>query len=283
MVVLPYDVVVARVTALIREVSCRLPRDVVDGVTSLLESETSPIACATLEEILENAGIAAEKELPTCQDTGVAVMFADLGETVRIDGSGLVDALNEATRRGYGEGGLRMSMVADPLKRTNTGDNTPAVIHTRIVPGYTLTVTFCPKGGGCENMSRLAMLTPGAGRDGVCDFVVDTVRRGGGKPCPPVIVGVGVGGTFETSALNAKRALLRDVGERSPDPYYADLERGLLERINLLGIGPMGLGGLSTAIDVFLEPAPCHIASMPVAVNIQCHAARHGRIVLTGS
>lgn len=280
MTVLPYDVVVERVTALIRDVSCRLPRDVVDGVASLLDTESYPRARSILEEILENSRIAAEEGLPICQDTGVAVLFADLGESVRVDTPGLVEALNEATRRGYREGGLRMSMVADPLDRTNTGDNTPAVVHTRIVPGDTLTVTFCPKGGGCENMSRLAMLTPGAGRDGVCEFVVDTVRRGGGKPCPPVIVGVGVGGTFESSALNAKRALLRDVGERSPDPYYADLERGLLERINALGIGPMGLGGLSTAIDVFIEPSPCHIASMPVAVNIQCHAARHGRIVL---
>ena len=207
MALLSYDMVVERVTALILEVSSRIPGDVIDGIRSLVEGESSPLARSILEEILENARIAAREGLPTCQDTGVAVLFADLGESVRVDGPGLEAALNEATRRGYRDGGLRMSMVADPLKRNNTGDNTPAVIHTRIVPADTLTVTFCPKGGGCENMSRLAMLTPGAGRDGVCDFIVDTVRCGGGKPCPPVIVGVGVGGTFESSALNAKRAL----------------------------------------------------------------------------
>ncbi len=279
--VLSYDMVVARTAALIVDTSCRLPEDVVQGLRRLRGEEESPLARTILDQLLDNAAIAAADCTPTCQDTGVAVFFADIGEEIRVAPPGLEAALQEATRRGYREGGLRMSMVADPLRRTNTGDNTPAVIHTRLVPGDALEIAFCPKGGGCENMSRLEMLTPGDGREGVESFILDTVRKSGGKPCPPVILGVGIGGTFESSALLAKRTLLRAVGDRNPDPGYAEMERVLLDRINGLGIGPMGLGGRSTALDVFIDAAPCHIASLPVAVNIQCHAARHGRIRLT--
>ena len=216
--------------------------------------------------------------MPICQDTGVAVFFADVGDKVYIDGDGLEAAIHEGTRRGYKKGALRMSMVKDPLRRQNTGDNTPAIIHYNMVKGERLILHFCPKGGGCENMSRLAMLTPGEGKKGVIDFVLETIRTGGGKPCPPLIVGVGLGGNFEYSALLSKRSLLRTIGERNEDPYFADFEDELLEKINALGIGPMGLGGVSTALDVFIDSSPCHIASLPVAVNIQCHAARHGKI-----
>jgi fumarate hydratase subunit alpha len=218
-------------------------------------------------------------KLPLCQDTGIAVFFADVGDSVRVDGEGLGAAINEGARQGYRDGALRMSVVKDPLRRGNTGDNTPAIIHYTIIPGETIRLSFCPKGAGSENMSRLAMLNPGDGREGVVDFVLDTVRKAGGNPCPPVIIGIGLGGDFEYSAMLSKRALMRTIGSRNPEPYYRDLETELLQKINDLGIGPMGLGGSSTALDVFIETAPCHIASLPVAVNVQCHSARHGEIV----
>ncbi len=280
MKIIPYSSIVESVAGLVAETNCKLPDDVLHGIISMRERETSSLAVSVLDQIIENAHIASTELLPLCQDTGAAVFFIDAGDMVRVDGAGLEAAINEGTRKGYKNGGLRMSIVDDPLRRRNTGDNTPAVIHYRITPGETLTITVCPKGGGCENMSRLAMLSPGEGREGICDFVVDTVRLGGGKPCPPLIAGVGVGGNFESSALLAKRSLLRTVGERNSDPFYAEMERELLDKINDLGIGPMGLGGSFTALDVFVESAPCHIATMPVAVNIQCHAARHGEIVL---
>jgi len=278
--VIEYSTVVNAVAELVQEANFRLPEDVLGRIVAMREKESHPLAVSILDQIIENAGIAAEESLPLCQDTGVAVFFVDMGEEVRVDGGGLEAALQEGTRRGYRDGALRMSVVSDPLDRVNTGDNTPAVVHYRVVNGDGLRVVFCPKGGGCENMSRLAMLTPGDGRKGVVDFVLETVRLGGGKPCPPIVVGVGIGGDFESSAILAKRSLLRRMGERSPDESYALMEEELLERINTLGIGPMGLGGDTTALEVFIESAPCHIASMPVAVNIQCHSARHGTIVL---
>jgi len=278
--VIEYSTVVNAVAELVQEANFRLPEDVLGRIVAMREKESHPLAVSILDQIIENAGIAAEESLPLCQDTGVAVFFVDMGEEVRVDGGGLEAALQEGTRRGYRDGALRMSVVSDPLDRVNTGDNTPAVVHYRVVNGDGLRVVFCPKGGGCENMSRLAMLTPGDGRKGVVDFVLETVRLGGGKPCPPIVVGVGIGGDFESSAILAKRSLLRRMGERSPDESYALMEEELLERINALGIGPMGLGGDTTALEVFIESAPCHIASMPVAVNIQCHSARHGTIVL---
>ena len=247
---------------------------------SMRDRETSSLAVSILDQIIENAQIARTDCLPLCQDTGVAVFFVDVGDMLKIDGAGLEAALNEGTRKGYRDGGLRMSIVEDPLLRYNTEDNTPAVIHYRVIQGEKLSVTFCPKGAGCENMSRLTMLSPGYGRQGILDFVLDTVRTGSGRPCPPIVIGVGIGGNFESSALHAKRALLRTIGERHTDPIYSEIEEELLDKINGLGIGPMGPGGCSTAIDVFAEKAPCHIASMPVAVNIQCHSARHGKIEL---
>lgn len=273
-----YETVVNEIARLVVETNYNLPADVLDALGRLRGTETNPIASSILDQIIENARIASSDRLPLCQDTGIAVFFVEAGDNVRVDGAGLEAAIHEGTRRGYRDGGLRMSIVEDPLKRGNTGDNTPAVIHYNIVPGDTVTVSFCPKGGGCENMSRIAMLNPGDSREGVVDFVLETIRIGGGKPCPPVIAGVGLGGNFEYAAILSKRALMRTVGSRNPQPFYAELEAELLQKINALGIGPMGLGGLSTAIDVFVETAPCHIASLPVAVNIQCHSARHGQI-----
>ena len=278
--IIPFDTVVESVARLVTETNYKLPGDVLERLVSFKEKETSPLAVSILDQIIENAHIAAAELLPLCQDTGSAVFFVDAGDNVLVESPGLNAAINEGTRTGYRDGGLRMSIVEDPLERSNTGDNTPAIIHYNIIPGETLSVFFCPKGGGCENMSRLAMLSPGDGRDGIIDFVLETVCNGGGKPCPPIIVGVGIGGNFESSAILAKRTLFRTPGERNSVPYLAELEEELLEKINALGIGPMGLGGCTTALEVFVETAPCHIASLPVAVNIQCHSARHGKISL---
>jgi len=275
-----YAAIVEAVEGLVEEANYHLPGDVLDRIKSFRRRETLPRAAAVLDQIVENARIASTEELPLCQDTGTAVFFVDIGERAHVASPGLEEAIQEGTRRGYEAGKLRMSIVRDPLRRENTGDNTPAVIHLRIVSGDRVRITFCPKGGGCENMSRLAMLTSGQGRAGIVDFVVETVRIGGGKPCPPLVVGVGIGGNFETAPLIAKRALLRTIGERNVDRYYSDLEEELLETVNALGIGPMGLGGLTTALDVFVDAAPCHIASMPVAVNIQCHSARHKTVII---
>ena len=262
------------------ETNYNLPDDVLDALKRSQETETSPLAVSVLDNIVENADIARNEQLPICQDTGIAVFFADIGSEACVDSGGLEAAINEGTRRGYLNGALRTSVVEDPLRRKNTGDNTPAIIHTRIVDGDRLTVYFCPKGGGCENMSALRMLTPGDGRPGIVDFVAETIRSAGGKPCPPLILGIGIGGNFEYSAILSKRALLRTLGERNPDPYLAELETELVEKLNALDIGPMGLGGNTTVLDVFVESYPCHIASMPLSVNVQCHAARHGKIEL---
>jgi fumarate hydratase subunit alpha len=280
MKIIPYHTLVNRIAELIAGTVRILPVDVLDAITRMRANETSPLAVSILDQIIENADIASRELLPLCQDTGTAVFFVDIGEDVRVEAPGFDAAFQEGTRKGYSEGSLRMSMVRDPLCRVNTGDNTPAIVHCRMVPGERLKVTFCPKGGGAENMSRLAMLSPGEGRKGVVEFVTDTVRIGGGRPCPPVIVGVGLGGDFEVSAILSKRALLRKIGERNKDAFYASLEEETLEKINALGIGPMGLGGRSTALEVFIETAPCHIACLPIAVNIQCHSARHGKIEL---
>ena len=278
---IPFDYVVDSVEKLVMETNYRLPGDVLKAIEKAREMETSDLAISILDQIIENADIASSELLPLCQDTGAAVFFVDIGDGVYVDGAGIETAINEGTRRGYKNGALRMSMVSDPLRRKNTQDNTPAVIHFKIVNGESLILYFCPKGGGCENISRLAMLSPGEGKKGIIDFVIETIRIGGGKPCPPLIVGVGIGGNFEYSALLSKRSLLRTIGERNSDPYFSDLEKELFGKINALGIGPMGLGGDSTALEVFIETAPCHIASMPVAVNIQCHSARHGKILIS--
>ena len=255
--------------------------DVLNAITTALETETSPTAKEILNMILENHGIAKSEQMPICQDTGVAVFFIELGQDVHIVGGGYEDAINEGVKQGYTDGYLRKSMVDDPIiERKNTGDNRPAVIHTRIVPGDKLHILVAPKGGGSENMSEVKMMKAADGIEGVKDFVIDRVRRSGGNPCPPIVVGVGLGGNFEMSAILSKKALTRNIGERSSDPKYAEVEVELLKRINKLGIGPMGLGGKTTALDVFVEYMPCHIASMPVAVNINCHAARHKEVTL---
>lgn len=253
-----------------------LPSDVIDALKEGYRKEESPTGKDVLLQILKNVEIAAQQKIPLCQDTGVAVFFIDLGQEVRIIGGNLEDAIDKGVKEGYLKGYLRKSMVSDPLfKRANSKDNTPSVIHIRIVPGNKIKIIFVPKGGGAENMSRVAMLKPADGVEGVRDFVVETVRKAGPNPCPPIIVGVGIGGNFEKAPCLAKRALLRKIGEHNPDARYAKLENELLSKINNLGIGPQGLGGRVTALAVNIEWFPCHIASLPLAVNIQCHSARH--------
>jgi fumarate hydratase subunit alpha len=263
------------------EANYHLGEDVLNALREAREREVSPVGQAVLDQILQNAEIAARGELPLCQDTGLTVVFLELGQDVHIVGGDLNQAINEGVRKGYIEGYLRKSVVDKPFSaRVNTRDNTPAVIHTEIVPGDKLKITVAPKGGGSENMSYLRMLSPAAGRQGVIDFVVDCVDRSGANPCPPIIVGVGIGGTVDQTTLLAKKALLRPVGQPHPDPEVAELEAEILERVNRLGIGPQGFGGKVTALAVHVETFPCHIASLPVAVNLQCHSARHKEAML---
>ena len=250
--------------------------DVIEKIKEFREVEVSPTAKEVLDILLENYALAAKEKMPICQDTGVAVVFIELGQDVHLIGGDFYEAINEGVRQGYKDGYLRKSMVDDPIiKRVNTKDNTPAVIYTDIVPGNRIKITVAPKGGGSENMSEVKMMKAADGIEGVKDFVVDRIRRSGGNPCPPVVVGVGLGGNFEQSALLAKKSLLRALDEPNSDPIWADVETDILKRINRLGIGPQGLGGNTTALGVFILHKPCHIASMPVAVNVQCHAARH--------
>jgi fumarate hydratase subunit alpha len=239
-----------------------------------LEEEESPAGKEIFRQLLENLQIAAAERIPMCQDCGLAVVFVELGQEVHLTGGSLEEAIQEGVRQGYGEGFLRKSLC-DPLTRANTGDNTPAIIHTEIVPGDRLKIMVVPKGGGSENMSRLFMLKPAEGWAGIKARVADTVRDAGPNPCPPIIVGVGIGGNFERAAYLAKKALVREIGQPNPDPELAKLERELLAAVNDLGIGPAGLGGRITALAVHLLMEPCHIASLPVAVNIQCHSTRH--------
>ena len=260
---------------------CRLPQDMVDGMHKAHEAEPSPVGKNILEQLLENAAIAASDGIPICQDTGLAGVFADVGQAVRIVGGAFEDAVNEGVRRGYVDGYLRKSCVAEPLfERKNTRDNTPAVIHTRLVPGDSLRLRLAPKGAGSENKSVVKMLVPADGIEGVRKVVLDAVLAAGPNSCPPMVVGVGLGGTMEMAAICAKRAAARDLESRNHDPRYAAFEEELLELINKTGIGPQGLGGLTTALKVHVEWAPTHIASLPVAVNINCHAARHAEVTL---
>ena len=244
------------------------------------EEEVWPPAKAVLSIIEKNIGIAAEGEFPLCQDTGMACVFIELGQDVHLTGGLLEEAVNEGVRRGYTEGYLRKSIVADPLRRENTGDNTPADIVIRLVAGDQVKITVAPKGFGSENMSQIRMLPPSAGAQGAEDFVVSVVEAAGANPCPPIVVGVGIGGNFNRAALLAKEALLQPLDSANPDPYYADMEKRLLERINALGIGPQGFGGKTTALKVNILTAPTHIAGLPVAVNINCHVSRHAAAVL---
>jgi len=256
-----------------------LEEDVVVALENALATEESGTGREILGRILENARIAARDRIPLCQDTGMAVVFLEIGQDVHVEGGNIADAVHEGVRQGYRDGYLRKS-VLHPVTRINTGDNTPAVIHYEIVPGDTLKITVAPKGFGSENMSRVMMFPPSAGMEGVTGFILQRVEESGGNPCPPIIVGVGLGGTFEKSALMAKKALLRPLGSMNPDPLLAEFESELLTKINNLGIGPMGLGGSTTALAVHVSSYATHIASIPCAVNIQCHSCRHKEVEL---
>ncbi len=273
------ELCVCEITSVIKdmciEANCKLNTDIKNALKCGLERESNPLGQSILNNILKNAEIAKEENMPICQDTGMAVIFIKVGQDVHLTGGSLNDAINEGVRQGYKDGYLRKSVVLDPILRGNTGDNTPAVIHTEIVDGDKVEITIAPKGFGSENMSAIKMLKPSEGREGIIDFVVDTVRSAGGNPCPPLVVGVGIGGTFEKAAYLAKSALLRDVDSKNPDEYYSELEDLLLEKINMLGIGPQGYGGSTTALGVNIETYPTHIAGMPCAVNINCHVTRH--------
>lgn len=272
------------VTAAVRDLCIRanheMSTDMLAALARARDMEESEIGRAVLARILENARVARERRYPICQDTGSAVVFLDLGQDVHVTGGDLDASIYEGVRQGYRDGYLRASIVGSPLERINTGDNTPPIVYTRIVPGTHFSLTLLAKGAGCDNMSRLAMLTPFDGREGITRFVVRTVAEAGPNPSPPLIVGVGLGGTFEQAALLSKRALLRYVGEPNPDQTLADLEAELLRRINDLGIGPAGFGGRITALAVHVESHPTHIASLPVAVNLDCHSHRVGRVEL---
>ena len=258
-----------------------LPGDVYDALKAARQTEESAAGKEVLGQLIENADIAAADRVPICQDTGYAVLFAEVGQDVHLVGGDFDDAITEGVRQGYGDGYLRKSVAEEPAHaRRNTKDNTPAIIHTSIVPGDKVRITMMAKGGGAENMSSLNMLKPSQGWAGMSQAVVDTVSRAGSNPCPPVVIGVGIGGTIDLVTVLAKKALLRDIGSVHPDPRLAGMEAELLERINALGIGPQGLGGSTTALAVFIEEMPCHIASMPMAVNVQCHAQRHKTVEL---
>lgn len=255
------------------EANLRLPPDVINAIESAEKAEPWDGAKRILSLLGDNVRIASEKTLPVCQDTGMACVFVELGQDVHIDGD-FEEAVNNGVRRGYGEGYLRKSVVCDPLRRVNTGDNTPALLTVKLTRGDKMRITVMPKGFGSENMSALKMLKPADGVEGVKNFVLDTVEKAGANPCPPIIIGVGIGGSFDKAAYLAKHALLRPVDEPNPDEYYAALERELLDKINALGIGPQGFGGKTTALAVLIEAMPTHVAGLPVAVNISCHATR---------
>ena len=270
----PYDQIVDTVARLCTEANYFIGDDIITAFKKGIENEESETGKDILRQLLKNAEIAKTEKVPLCQDCGFAVVFLELGSEVHVTG-GIIEAINDGVRKGYTDGFLRKSILADPVKGKNTGDNTPAIVHTKLVPGDKIQITVAPKGGGSENMSEVKMMKPADGIEGVKSFIVDRVLRSSSNPCPPIVVGVGIGGTFEYVAFLAKKALLRKIGDRNPDPFYADVEREVLEKINDLGIGPQGLGGRITALDVFIETHPRHIASFPVAVNINCHVARH--------
>jgi fumarate hydratase subunit alpha len=269
------------VARLCQEADFYLPQDVVDALKRARKTEESPLGQQTIDRLLENTELASKEQMAICQDCGVAVVYMELGQDVHITGKYLYDAIDEGVRQGYEKGYLRKSMVKQPFSaRINTKDNTPAVVHVEIVPGDKLKLYVLPKGGGSENCSRLTVLTPAKGRQGIIDFVVNLVNDSGSNPCPPIIIGLGIGGTTDKTMTLAKKALLRKVGEPNPDAEVAELERDILKQVNNLGIGPMGYGGRNTALAVHAETFPAHIASMPVAVNIQCWCARHKEAIL---
>ncbi len=278
------EVHVSEVTALVRrlcmEANYHLPEDIQQSFVRGKEAEQSPLGKTIFDEMIRNCRLACDQEVPICQDTGTAVIFASVGQDVHLVGGAFEDAVNEGVRQGYTDGYLRKSIVSDPLRRVNTNDNTPAVLHTRLVPGEEIEIIVAPKGGGSENMSALKMFTPAATRDQIVAYIADTVIAAGSNPCPPVIIGVGLGGTADKASELAKKALLRPVDVHSADEFYAEMERDILERVNKSGVGPQGLGGTVTALSCAIEPYPTHIASLPCAISIGCHITRHaaGRI-----
>ncbi|MBQ6420299.1 MAG: fumarate hydratase [Clostridia bacterium] len=274
------DVIQAAVRSAFIEANICLPRDLAERIDECAAAETVPVARTMFGDMKKNLAAAEELQIPICQDCGMAVVFAEVGQELHITGGGFEEAINEGVRQAYSAGYLRKSVVSDPLRRENTGDNTPAVIHTRIVPGDTLRLCCAPKGFGSENMSSLKMFNPTASADDIAAFVIDCVRIADARPCPPVVVGVGIGGDFEYAAQLAKKALCREVDRRHPDPFYADLEKKILRGINALGIGPQGFSGDITALAVNIETYPTHIAGLPVGVNVGCHVTRHKTVVL---
>ena len=278
------EINVSTITSAIKELCINanyyLDQDIRDRLKEAQDKETFPIAKEMLTKIMINADIAKNEQMPMCQDTGMACVFVELGQEVHIAGGSLEEAIHEGVRQGYTEGYLRKSVVKDPLDRVNTKDNTPAIIYYNIVPGDKLKITVAPKGFGSENMSGIKMLKPADGVEGVKEFIIETVKKAGPNPCPPIVVGVGIGGTFDRAANLAKKALIRPTAERNANPMYADLEAELLEKINALGIGPQGFGGKTTALAGNIEYYPTHIAGLPVAVNINCHATRHAEVEL---
>ncbi len=267
--------IISTVRDLCIESNYYLSSDVKEALCNAKENETWPLAENVLDQIILNSNIAKEEDMPICQDTGMACVFVEVGQEVHIVGGLLQDAINEGVRRGYEEGFLRKSVVKDPINRVNTKDNTPAIIYYDIVPGDKIKITVAPKGFGSENMSRIKMLKPSDGLQGVKDFIIETVKLAGPNPCPPIVIGIGIGGTFDKAAYLAKKALIRPLNKRNDEKFYSDLEEELLETINKLGIGPQGFGGKTTALGLNIETYPTHIAGLPVAVNINCHATRH--------
>lgn len=276
---LDVSIISEKIRELAIQTNYNLSDDVIRQINNARADETG-IASDILDVISDNIKIASAENIPLCQDTGLACVFMEIGQDVHFVGGSLIDAVNDGVRRGYKNGYLRKSVVKDPIRRGNTGDNTPAHIVTDIVEGYRVKITFAPKGFGSENMSRIAMLTPALGESGIKNFVVKTVKKAGGNPCPPMVIGVGIGGTFDSCALLAKKALLLPLTEQNQDPFYARMEKELLDCINNIGIGPQGFGGKTTALGVRILTAPTHIAGMPVAVNINCHVSRHKSVIL---
>lgn len=278
------EITCAEITKVVEQLCIKaavwLPADVAMQLECASECEVNEAGAAALQDIVDNYHIAAEKGIPICQDTGMAVVFAEIGQEVHISGGGFEDAINAGVANGYVNGYLRKSVVKDPLRRVNTNDNTPAVIHTRLVPGDEVKLMVAPKGFGSENMSRMKLFLPSNTPEQIVDFIVESVNIAGARPCPPVVVGVGLGGTIEKAALLAKQALCRPIDTRNPDEYYAGLEKQALEKINALGIGPQGFGGITTALAVNIEVYPTHIAGLPCVVNMGCHATRHASCTL---
>lgn len=268
------------VAELFQQANRVLPQDLADRIAEAKCAECASLAQSIMGDIYENLAAAEKMHVPICQDTGMAVLFCDLGQDVHLVGGDFEQAVNRGVRRAYKGGYLRCSVVADPLRRKNTGDNTPAVIHLRLVPGDKITLNAAPKGFGSENMSRLQMFTPSATQEEIEDYIVDCVRKAGSNPCPPMVLGVGIGGDFESCALLAKKALCRPVSVQNADPFYAEMENRLLDKVNALGIGPQGFGGKTTALSVAVETAPTHIAGLPVALNVSCHVTRHAGMII---